>query len=204
MRCDSSRAVTEDMASLRGAAGAAPLTRPACLHQQSPALRQHRSACCYAAATASGVTLADAPSPLAPKPKPSASYQTTSECYAVVEVGGVQHLVEPNRWYTSNTLKGTDPGDVIQFGRVLLMKDEGQLYFGRPYLTGVTVEAEVLEHYKGEKVLVIKHKRKKHYKRKYGHRQPQTKCAPCLEFAHAPMRCSVQFGARRCLHAACR
>lgn len=83
-------------------------------------------------------------------------------------------LLEEGRWYTCNRLQA-EPGSTIKFGRVLAAKESGTFTSGRPYLDNVTVEAEILEELKGEKVIVYKMKPKKHYQRKNGHRQPLTK-----------------------------
>jgi len=50
------------------------------------------------------------------------------------------------------------------------MKKNGDFHVGQPYLTTATVQAEILEEFKGPKVLVFKYKPKKHYRRKVGHR----------------------------------
>ena len=68
-----------------------------------------------------------------------------------------------------------EPGSTIKFERVLAAKENGAFSSGRPYLENATVEAEILEELKGEKVIVYKMKPKKHYQRKNGHRQPLTK-----------------------------
>lgn len=108
--------------------------------------------------------------------KPSSSYVSTSDKYAIIDVGGVQHLVEEGRWYTCNRLKAT-PGDVVSFGRVLAVKQEDVFHVGRPYVEGVTVEAEVIEDLKGPKVIIYKMQPKKHTRKTVGHRQPLTKYA---------------------------
>eukprot|EP01025_Chloroclados_australasicus_P055498 TRINITY_DN6731_c0_g1_i1.p2 TRINITY_DN6731_c0_g1~~TRINITY_DN6731_c0_g1_i1.p2 ORF type:complete len:186 (-),score=9.22 TRINITY_DN6731_c0_g1_i1:386-943(-) len=102
------------------------------------------------------------------------SYQFNTDKYAIIEVGGVQQLVEEGRWYTCNRLQA-EPGSRISFGRVLAMKKNGNFHVGQPYLTGATVQAEIIEEFKGPKVLVFKYKPKKHYKKKVGHRQPLSK-----------------------------
>ena len=66
-------------------------------------------------------------------------------------------------------------GSKINLGRVLALKNNGQFQVGKPYLEGITVEAEILEDLKGPKVIVYKMKPKKHYRRTNGHRQPLTK-----------------------------
>jgi ribosomal protein L21 len=68
-----------------------------------------------------------------------------------------------------------EPGSKVQLGRVLALKHEGVFHVGRPYLESVLVEAEVLDEVKGPKLTIFKMNRKKHYRRKTGHRQPLTK-----------------------------
>lgn len=106
-----------------------------------------------------------------------ATYLSTSEKYAIIDVGGVQHLVEEGRWYTCNRMKAA-PGDVVQFGRVLALKSDGAFHLGTPYVEGCNVEAQIVEELKGPKVLIYKMRPKKHTRKKVGHRQPLTKCAP--------------------------
>jgi ribosomal protein L21 len=102
------------------------------------------------------------------------SMQGLADTYAVVDIGGVQHIVEEGRWYTCNRLSA-EPGCTIKLGRVLAHKAGGKFTVGQPYLGAVTVEALVLEELKGPKLIVYKHKPKKHYQRKTGHRQPLSK-----------------------------
>jgi ribosomal protein L21 len=112
--------------------------------------------------------------------KPSSSYVTTSDKYAIIDVGGVQHLVEEGRWYTCNRLNAA-PGDIVSFGRVLALKADGEFHVGQPYVDGVNVEAEIVEDLKSPKVIIYKMKPKKHTRKTVGHRQHLTKCAPpCL------------------------
>lgn len=68
-----------------------------------------------------------------------------------------------------------EPGSTIQFGRVLALKAAGKFHVGKPYLEGVSVQADILEDTKGPKLIVYKMKPKKHYRRTNGHRQPLTK-----------------------------
>lgn len=58
---------------------------------------------------------------------------------------------------------------------MLALKHDGKFHVGKPYLEGITIEAEILEELKGPKVIVYKMKPKKHYRRTNGHRQPLTK-----------------------------
>lgn len=66
-------------------------------------------------------------------------------------------------------------GSTVNFPRVLAVRDGEKFEVGHPYLDNVTVQAEILEEVRGPKVVVVKFKRKKHYRRKIGHRQELTK-----------------------------
>ena len=83
-------------------------------------------------------------------------------------------FVEPGKWYVCNRLSAA-PGAKIKFGRVLALKSNGKMAVGRPYLEGASVEAEVLEEMRGDKVIVYKMKPKKHTRKKAGHRQELSK-----------------------------
>lgn len=76
---------------------------------------------------------------------------------------------------TSECVPQAEPGSKIKLGRVLALKHDGNFHVGKPYLEGITVEAEILDELKGPKVIVYKMKPKKHYRRTNGHRQPLTK-----------------------------
>ncbi|ACO61419.1 ribosomal protein L21 [Micromonas commoda] len=94
---------------------------------------------------------------------------------AIVEVGGSQQFVTEGRYYECHSLKGVEPGSKIAFERVLATKAGDAPTFGEPYVPGARVEATVLENFKDKKLIVFKYRRKKHYKRKNGHRQPMTR-----------------------------
>merc|ERR1719329_1351349 len=89
---------------------------------------------------------------------------------AIVEVGGSQQFVSEGRYYECHSLKGVEPGAKIAFERVLATLDGDEPTFGMPYVKGARVEATVLENFKDKKLIVFKYRRKKHYKRKNGHR----------------------------------
>uniref|UniRef100_A0A6U3JL65 50S ribosomal protein L21, chloroplastic n=1 Tax=Mantoniella antarctica TaxID=81844 RepID=A0A6U3JL65_9CHLO len=94
---------------------------------------------------------------------------------AIVEVGGSQQFVSEGRYYECHSLKGVEPGTKIAFERVLATLKDDEPTFGMPYVKGARVEATVLENFKDKKLIVFKYRRKKHYKRKNGHRQPMTR-----------------------------
>ena len=94
--------------------------------------------------------------------------------YAIVEIAGQQFKVEKGQQIFTHRLEG-DVDAALVFDKVLLVDNEGTLSIGAPTVSGATVTAKVLEHLKGEKVIVFKKKRRKGYRKKNGHRQYITK-----------------------------
>ncbi len=90
--------------------------------------------------------------------------------YAIVEIAGQQFKVEKNKKVFVHRLQASE-GDVLDFSRVLLIGDEENIRVGTPVVEGAKVTAKVLEHTKGDKVLVFKKKRRKGYQKLNGHRQ---------------------------------
>ena len=73
------------------------------------------------------------------------------------------------------TFIDAEQGSEITINRVLLTSDGDNVKIGTPVVEGASVTAKVLEHAKAKKVLVVKRKRRKDYRRKNGHRQQYTK-----------------------------
>jgi ribosomal protein L21 len=94
--------------------------------------------------------------------------------YAIIEVGGTQKIVEEGRYYSCNRLQA-DVGSKLRFGRVMAIKDTETIVYGTPWLPNSFVEAEILEAFKGRKIIVYKMKPKKHTRSKKGHRQSLTR-----------------------------
>ena len=90
--------------------------------------------------------------------------------YAIVEIAGQQFKVSKDLKVYVHRLSDKE-GDAISFAKVLLLDDNGTITLGAPAVEGASVEAKVLQHLKGEKVIVFKKKRRKGYKKKNGHRQ---------------------------------
>lgn len=90
--------------------------------------------------------------------------------YAIVEIAGQQFKVEKDKKIFVHRLQ-EEAGSSVEFGNVLLVEDETGVKVGTPNVEGVKVSAKVLEHMKGDKVIVFKKKRRKGYKKKNGHRQ---------------------------------
>lgn len=94
--------------------------------------------------------------------------------YAIVEFAGKQFKVEKNK-YIYVPLIDAEVGTSLNFSQVLLIENNGKVKVGTPSLKSSKVSGEVLEHVKGEKVIVFKKKRRKGYRKKNGHRQRFTK-----------------------------
>ena len=93
--------------------------------------------------------------------------------YAIVEIAGQQFKVSKDQKVFVHRLD-VEEGKSIKFDKVLLMDDNGTITLGAPAIEGASVEAKVLKHLKGDKVIVFKKKRRKGYKKKNGHRQALT------------------------------
>lgn len=94
--------------------------------------------------------------------------------YAIVEIAGHQYKVEDGQEIYVNRLQG-DAGDSISFDQVLLVDNGGSISVGTPTVGGAAVGATIVEHLKGDKVIVFKKKRRKGYRVKNGHRDHLTK-----------------------------
>ncbi|RKR09616.1 LSU ribosomal protein L21P [Flavobacterium sp. 90] len=90
--------------------------------------------------------------------------------YAIVEIAGQQFKVSKDLKVYVNRL-ANEEGSKISFDKVLLLDDNGNVTLGAPAIEGASVEAKVLQHLKGDKVIVFKKKRRKGYKKRNGHRQ---------------------------------
>ncbi len=94
--------------------------------------------------------------------------------YAIIETGGKQLRVEPGRFYDVERL----PGDVdseIAIDKVLLVNNDGAVTVGQPFVEGASVEASVMQHLRGDKIIVYKMQPKKKTRKKQGHRQELTR-----------------------------
>lgn len=90
--------------------------------------------------------------------------------YAIVDIAGQQFKVEAGQKLYVHRLKD-EVGASVSFEKVLLIDNDGAIKVGVPYIEGAAVAAKVLDHVKGNKVIVFKKKRRKGYQKKNGHRQ---------------------------------
>lgn len=92
--------------------------------------------------------------------------------YAVIRTGGKQYRVAAGDVVQVATLAG-NPGDKVKFDDVLLVGGEA-VTIGKPTVAGAAVEAEIVEHGRGPKLVVFKFRKRKRSRRKAGHRQDFT------------------------------
>jgi len=90
--------------------------------------------------------------------------------YAVIEAGGKQHRVAEGETLSIEKIE-VPTGEKIDFDKVLMVANGDKISVGAPYVSGSKVTAEVVAHGRGEKVSIIKFRRRKHYRRQAGHRQ---------------------------------
>ncbi|MER3432960.1 MAG: 50S ribosomal protein L21 [Leptolyngbya sp. ERB_1_1] len=94
--------------------------------------------------------------------------------YAIIEIAGQQIRVEPSRFYDVNRLVG-EVDSQLEIDRVLFVNNAGEISIGAPVVEGATVQATVMRHMRGRKVIVYKMQPKKKTRKKRGHRQELTR-----------------------------
>ena len=95
--------------------------------------------------------------------------------YGIVEIQGQQFKVEEGSKLFVYHIKDVKEGDTVDFDRVMLLDNEGNVTVGVPTIEGAKVTCEVVEPLvKGETVLVFHKKRRKRYRKLNGHRQQYT------------------------------
>jgi large subunit ribosomal protein L21 len=94
--------------------------------------------------------------------------------YAIVDIAGKQFKVAKDQYIYAPKMEG-QAGTVVSFDKVLLTDNGGSIEVGAPIVQGVKVSGKILEHVKGDKVIVFKKKRRKGYAKRNGHREQFTK-----------------------------
>lgn len=94
--------------------------------------------------------------------------------YAIIDIAGKQFKVAKDQYIYAPKLEG-EAGSAVSFENVLLVDNAGSIDIGAPTVKGIKVSGKILEHVKGNKVIVFKKKRRKGYQVKNGHRQQFTK-----------------------------
>ena len=94
--------------------------------------------------------------------------------YAVSASGGKQFKVQEQDVVTMERLEGA-AGEKVAFNEVLALGEGAEIRFGAPLVEGAKVEGEIVEHFRGPKLIAFKMKRRKGYRKRKGHRQELTK-----------------------------
>ncbi|GDY27182.1 MULTISPECIES: 50S ribosomal protein L21 [unclassified Agarivorans] len=90
--------------------------------------------------------------------------------YAVIQSGGKQHRVAEGQTLRLEKLD-VETGETVEFDNVLLVANGEDVQVGAPYVDGTKVTAEVVSHGRGDKVKIVKFRRRKHSRKQQGHRQ---------------------------------
>ena len=90
--------------------------------------------------------------------------------YAIIAAGGKQHRVKVGQRCRFEKIAG-EPGESVELGNVLFHADGDKIKIGAPFIDKAKVTAKIISHGRGDKVTIIKMRRRKGYRRKQGHRQ---------------------------------
>jgi large subunit ribosomal protein L21 len=93
--------------------------------------------------------------------------------YAVIKTGGKQYRVTSGLKLKVEKLIG-EVGSSVTLDQVLMLADGDNVTIGAPLIAGATVQATVVSHGRGDKVMIFKFRRRKHYRKTQGHRQSYT------------------------------
>ena len=93
--------------------------------------------------------------------------------YAIFKSGGRQYEARPGQVVKVEKISG-EVGENVTLDEVLLFSDGDQLRVGQPLVEGVTVQATIIEQGRLPKIVIFKHKRRKDYRKRQGHRQAYT------------------------------
>ena len=94
--------------------------------------------------------------------------------YAIVDIKGFQFSAEENAILRVPLLNTAEPGQTLEFDRVLLIRNDEEITVGQPVVEGAAVLAEVIDHGKGKKKVIYHFKKRKGYRVKKGYREQFT------------------------------
>ncbi|AWH89226.1 50S ribosomal protein L21 [Limnobaculum parvum] len=90
--------------------------------------------------------------------------------YAVFQSGGKQHRVSEGQIVRLEKLD-IATGETIEFDQVMMIANGDDVKIGVPFVDGSKIKAEVVAHGRGDKIKIVKFRRRKHYRKQQGHRQ---------------------------------
>lgn len=94
--------------------------------------------------------------------------------HAVIQTGGKQYRVKEGDLFFVEKLPGEAKSQVV-FEKVLLLSDGTSVQIGTPHLEQARVACEIVEQFRGKKIIIFKYKRRKNHHKKKGHRQSYTR-----------------------------
>jgi len=94
--------------------------------------------------------------------------------YAIIEISGRQFWVEAGKYYDFNKIS-EEKGTPININKILLVNNEGDVSIGTPNVENIKIEAKIVGHLRGQKLIVYKMRPKKKTRKKQGHRQDLTR-----------------------------
>ncbi|NIF22629.1 MULTISPECIES: 50S ribosomal protein L21 [Pantoea] len=90
--------------------------------------------------------------------------------YAVFQSGGKQHRVSEGQTVRLEKLD-IATGETVEFDQVLMIANGEDVKIGAPLVSGGLIKAEIVAHGRGDKIKIVKFRRRKHYRKQQGHRQ---------------------------------
>ncbi|GAB3019030.1 50S ribosomal protein L21 [Bowmanella dokdonensis] len=90
--------------------------------------------------------------------------------YAVFQSGGKQHRVAEGQTVRLEKIE-VAPGETVEFDNILMVSNGDDIKIGTPYVDGGKIKAEVVTHGRGDKIKIVKFRRRKHSRKQMGHRQ---------------------------------
>jgi len=93
--------------------------------------------------------------------------------YAIIQTCGRQYKVSKEDIIVVDKMPG-EAGDSVDFKDVVFVSNNGEVKIGSPKIEGASVKAEIVDQFRGEKIIVFKKHRRQNYRRKMGHRQSLT------------------------------
>lgn len=91
--------------------------------------------------------------------------------YAILEIGGKQYKISEGEAFKTELVKGVKEGDQVVIDKILAIKDDGGLKIGSPYLEGAKATTVLVENGRYKKVITVKFRRRRGYRRVKNHRQ---------------------------------
>ncbi|MFI4853156.1 MAG: 50S ribosomal protein L21 [Candidatus Makana argininalis] len=90
--------------------------------------------------------------------------------YAIFQSCGKQYKVIQGQNIIMEKIN-YEPNNIIEFSKVLMIFDNKKIKLGHPFIKNVKIRAQIISHFRNKKIIILKFKRRKHFRKKQGHRQ---------------------------------